>query len=141
MKIAYFDSICGAAGDMIIASMLDCGLDFNQLISELAKLPLDGYSLSKEQTSKHHIAATRFIVEIEETHSHRRLKDIEQIISDSSLKSKIKTQAIKIFNRLAEAEAKVHNTTVEPMCYFPGSRQYDVSAGGHAFLQSLHQHE
>ena len=113
MKIAYFDTICGAAGDMIIASMLDSGLDFDQLKSELAKLPLEGYTLRKEKTSKHHIAATRFIVEIEETHSHRRLRDIENIINDSSLKENIKTQAVKIFHRLAEAEAKVHGETID----------------------------
>ena len=43
MKIAYFDSICGAAGDMIIGSLLDCGLDLDDLSAELAKLDLKGY--------------------------------------------------------------------------------------------------
>ncbi|MCD6162298.1 MAG: nickel pincer cofactor biosynthesis protein LarC [candidate division Zixibacteria bacterium] len=113
MKIAYFDTICGAAGDMIIASMLNCGLDFERLKLELAKLPLDGYNLRKETTSRHHIAATRFIVEIEETHSHRRLKDIENIINDSSLKEKIKMQAVEIFRKLAKVEAKAHGETVD----------------------------
>jgi len=83
MKTAYFDMICGAAGDMIIASMLDSGLDFEKLKAELAKLPLSGYSLNVEKTSRHHISATKFNVEIEETHSHRRLNDIEQIINES----------------------------------------------------------
>ena len=76
MRIACFDLICGAAGDMIIASLLNAGLDFNKLKSELAKIPLDGYSLKTEKTSRHHISATRFDVIIEETHSHRGLEDI-----------------------------------------------------------------
>jgi len=113
MKTAYFDIICGAAGDMIIASMLDSGLDFEKLKAELAKLPLSGYSLNVEKTSRHHISATKFNVEIEETHSHRRLNDIEQIINESSLKDDIKAKSIKIFQRLAAAEAKVHGETIE----------------------------
>jgi len=113
MRIAYFDLISGAAGDMIIASMLDAGLDFDKLKSELAKIPLDSYNLQIDKTTRHHISATRFNVLIEETHSHRGLKDIEKIIDTSSLKDQIKTDAKKIFNRLAEAEAKVHGETIE----------------------------
>ena len=113
MKIAYFDIICGAAGDMIIASMLDSGLDFEKLKAELAKLPLAGYRLHTEKTSRHHISAAKFTVEIEETHSHRKLSDIENIINESGLKDEIKTKSKKIFHRLAAAEAKVHGETIE----------------------------
>jgi len=113
MRIAYFDLICGAAGDMIIASMLDAGLDFELLKSELAKIPLDGYSLKTEKTTRHHISATRFEVIIRETHSHRGLRDIEKIVDNSGLKDQVKSDAKKIFKRLAEAEAKVHGETIE----------------------------
>lgn len=113
MKIAYFDCICGAAGDMIIGSLLDCGLDLDDLSSELTKLNLKGYELTCNMTSRHHITATKFTVRINETHSHRGLKDIEKIIADSSLDEAIKTAAAGIFQRLARAEAKVHGETIE----------------------------
>ena len=113
MKIALFDIICGGAGDMIIASMLDCGLEFDRLKSELAKLPLSGYSLDIEKLSKHHISALKFNVNIEDKSSHRRLDDIEKIIDDSSLDDGIKSKSKKIFHRLAKAEAKVHGETIE----------------------------
>ena len=113
MKIAYFDSICGAAGDMIIGSLLDCGLDLDDLSAELAKLDLKGYELSCKITSRHHITATKFTVRINEMHSHRGLKDIERIVADSSLDDSIKSTAREIFLRLARAEAKVHGETVD----------------------------
>ena len=113
MKIAYFDSICGAAGDMIIASLLDNGLNFDDLRAELSKLPLDGYKLSATKVTRHHVTATYFQVDIEETHSHRKLADIEKIIDSSALSETVKINAKKIFGRLAEAEAKVHGETIE----------------------------
>jgi uncharacterized protein (TIGR00299 family) protein len=46
-------------------------------------------------------------------HSHRNLGDVKQIIEDSSLSAPVKEQSIEIFTRLAQAEAKVHRSTVD----------------------------
>lgn len=46
-------------------------------------------------------------------HEHRNLKDIEKIIDSSSLNENIKNISLKIFEKVAEAEAKVHNKTIE----------------------------
>ena len=43
---------------------------------------------------------------------HRNLKDIEQIISQSDLRPRVKALATKIFREIAKAEAKVHNKTM-----------------------------
>ncbi len=45
MRIAYVEPIGGAAGDMIIGSLLDVGLRFEDLRGELSRLPLGGYQL------------------------------------------------------------------------------------------------
>jgi len=113
MKIGYFDMICGASGDMIIGSLLDCGLDLADLKAELAKLKLEDYELTCEITSRHHITATKFTVHIKETHAHRGLKDIEKIIDNSELDPSIKATASEIFRRLARAEAKVHGEPLD----------------------------
>lgn len=47
------------------------------------------------------------------THSHRGLKEIRQIIQAASISQSAKDRAIKIFEALGAAEAKVHNTGVE----------------------------
>ncbi len=41
-------------------------------------------------------------------HVHRNLKDIEEIINSSDLNDRVKKLAIKMFIKIAEAEAKVH---------------------------------
>jgi hypothetical protein len=48
MKIGYFDTGCGASGDMIVASLLDAGLSVTRLKKELKKIPLTGYCVSEK---------------------------------------------------------------------------------------------
>jgi uncharacterized protein (TIGR00299 family) protein len=47
------------------------------------------------------------------SHSHRGLKEIRQIIHAASISQSAKDRAIKIFEALGAAEAKVHNTDIE----------------------------
>ena len=48
----------------------------------------------------------------EHHHPHRNLADIEKIINDSSLGSRVKSRALRIFSHIAEAEAAVHGKPV-----------------------------
>jgi uncharacterized protein (TIGR00299 family) protein len=116
MKVAYFDCFSGASGDMILGALLDAGLPLESLTGELSKLGLSHYNVGKTDVVKNGISASRAMVHVEQDHHrhhHRRLADITAIIEKSSLASDIKTDSLKIFKRLAEAEAKVHNTTPE----------------------------
>jgi len=47
------------------------------------------------------------------SHSHRGLKEIRQIIQAASISQSAKDRAIKIFEALGAAEAKVHNSDIE----------------------------
>ncbi len=46
-------------------------------------------------------------------HHHRSYKDIKAIIDQSTLEAPVKATALAIFDRVARAEAKVHQTTVD----------------------------
>jgi pyridinium-3,5-bisthiocarboxylic acid mononucleotide nickel chelatase len=115
MKIAYFDCFSGASGDMILGALMDAGLSLEILKTELAKLKLTHYDLNVEKIAKKGIAGSQAIVIVEEEHHHyhRHLADIRAIIENSDLETNIKEKSIDIFTRLAEAEAKVHQTTVD----------------------------
>ena len=52
-------------------------------------------------------------VAIKPEHVHRHLGDVLKIIYDSRLNDRVKERAAKIFSRLAEAEATVHNQPIE----------------------------
>ncbi len=112
MKIAYFNCMAGASGDMILGALLDAGLDFEHLKAELGKLPFSGYNLAITKTVKKGISATKFDVEIPHEHHHRGLNTIFNIIDDSTLDANIKEKSKSIFQRLGEAEAKIHNKSV-----------------------------
>ncbi|PID58677.1 TIGR00299 family protein [candidate division KSB3 bacterium] len=112
-KIAYFECFSGASGNMILAALLDAGLTAESLRNELDKLNLSGFELNVTRVTKHGITGTFVEVLTEESHAHRHLGHIVDILDNSRLDEKVKADAKRIFTRLAEAEARVHNTTVE----------------------------
>lgn len=113
MKIIYFDCFSGASGDKILGSLIDAGLSFDTLKNELEKLNVSGFSLSVEKVMKQSLSGTKLTVQTEEQKAHRHLKDIQHILEQSGLDQKIISKSLAIFGRLAEAEAKIHNTTPE----------------------------
>ncbi len=64
MKVAYFDCPSGAAGDMIMASLVDAGVPLPALRAELGKLPLEGWTISAREVRKGAFRATKVDVEI-----------------------------------------------------------------------------
>jgi len=138
MQILYYDCFCGISGDMNLGALLDLGVNENYLREELAKLYIqDEYELQIKKDCKNGITGTRVEVvlagqhaehvhkkHIHENnhehvqkhenhvhthqHQHRNLKDIENIIKNSSLSEKIQQISMDIFHKIAIAEAKVH---------------------------------
>lgn len=113
MSRIYFDCFSGASGDMIVGSLIDLGLPLDQLTRELQKLKLQNYSLSANKVVKAGLTATKFTVQAGHEHVHRNLYTIESLIRESELNDRIKDSATRIFVRLAEAEARVHGSTVD----------------------------
>lgn len=113
MKIAYFDCFSGASGDMILGALLAAGVPEDPFRAQLAQLGIGGYELSAQPVRKQGFAATQVKICVTEQAGHRHLHHIAKIIHDSKVSSAIKERAIRVFTRLAEAEAKVHGTTIE----------------------------
>jgi len=115
MKVAYFDCFAGASGDMILGALMDAGLDLEALKGELAKLHLSDYDIGCRKVLKRGISGSQAIISINggHHHHHRHLPDIQEIIDGSTLDESVRERGLAIFRRLAEAEAKVHHTTVD----------------------------
>ncbi|MEN8782598.1 MAG: nickel pincer cofactor biosynthesis protein LarC [Desulfobacterales bacterium] len=116
MKIAYFDCFAGASGDMILGALLDAGLTIERLREEISKLQLSHYELDVEKVVKKGIGGSQAHVTIDQDHHHhhhRHLSHIKDIIENSDLDAPIKEKSTEIFVRLAEAEARVHRSSVE----------------------------
>lgn len=115
MTVAYFDCFNGAAGDMIVASLIDAGADESTLREGLSSLAVAGYTLKIEKIRKQGFAATRFLVELDTTapQPHRHLADVVEIIRSGHLPDRVRQNSIEVFERLAKAEAQVHGTSVD----------------------------
>ena len=109
MKIAYFDCFSGAAGDMIVASMLDAGLDPVFLKEQLKTLGLKNLTLKISKVKRQHLSAAFFKPVFPKQSDSRNLQQITKIITESKISQKAKKTAISIFEKLAKAEAAVHN--------------------------------
>jgi len=111
VKSIHFDCFAGVAGDMILGALVDAGLSLDQLSAQLAKLKVTGFKLEANKVVKNGISGTKIEVITEEQKVHRHLRDITEIIEKSDLTENVKTGSADIFQTLAAAEAKVHNTT------------------------------
>ena len=110
--MVYFDCFAGVSGDMIIGALIDLGVDLDALNQQLSSLGLGGYEISTRAVQRSSIAATKFDVKIDQsTQPERTLAEISSIIAGSRLSDQCKARTTRVFERLAEAEARVHGTT------------------------------
>ena len=114
MKIAYIQPIGGASGDMLLGALVDAGLSFGLLQSELAKLPVDGYDIEVTQASRCEIRGTHLKVNLTDRTRYSpatllRTAELSDIDDD------ITSPAAAILRSLWRAEARVHGETEEDL--------------------------
>lgn len=124
---------------MNLGALLDLGVDEDHLRKELAKLPIEGYELRILKDMRKGISGTKIEVQTEhlpehhsdhkgirhdvadhlkhkherEHHHNRTFSEIKQMINTSRLTKDIKNLSISIFEKVATAEAKIHNKPVD----------------------------
>ncbi len=98
---------------MILGAMVAAGVDTGALKDQLSSLNVQGYSVEFQSVDRSGISATYARVQTPHEHAHRNLSDILKIIYESRLSDSVKSNAGKIFSRLTEVEARVHNESIE----------------------------
>lgn len=120
MKILYFNCFSGISGDMTLGALLDLGIDRKAFLDELDKLGVEGYEIIISNVNKNGISGTDVAVLLKDDahrhdimmcHKKRGLTEIEMIIDNSGLSDNVKAFSKKVYTEIAEAEARVHNTT------------------------------
>ncbi|MGA2234012.1 MAG: nickel pincer cofactor biosynthesis protein LarC [Terriglobales bacterium] len=132
MRIAYLDCFSGVSGDMFLGALVDAGVSPELLAETVAALDI-GARLEISRVVRGGISATKVDVYAngekdlpreafwqqqghDHAHKHSRgrgLNEIRRIIEKAPISSDAKRTAIKIFETLGEAEAEIHNTSVE----------------------------
>ncbi len=112
--IGYLDLPSGLSGDMLLGCLLDAGWTLARLRAAVEALNLpDEWSIEARSVMKGPLRATKADVSAAESLHGRHLEDVRSLIAAARLPDVVKDRAIAIFTRLAEAEAKVHGTTLD----------------------------
>jgi pyridinium-3,5-bisthiocarboxylic acid mononucleotide nickel chelatase len=140
-RVLYFDCFSGISGDMTLGAMLDLGLPIEELRSALGSLALPGVHIHADRVLRTGVSATKFTVHSHgdnqahdahghdhahgsghehhhdhheaSAHPHRSLPEIFGLIDRAALSSAGRDRAKALFQRLAEAEAAIHQMPVE----------------------------
>jgi hypothetical protein len=108
------DPIAGAAGDMLVAALLDVGADEAAVRAEIDALGLPGVQIETGRREKHAIVAKRFDVIVDEAGQPARdYAEIRRLLDARPLSPRTRLLAQRTFRVLAEAEAKVHRQPLE----------------------------
>lgn len=112
MRVAHFDCFSGLSGDMTLGALIDAGVDAAAIRAAIDSLQLP-VRLEIEKVRKSGFAATSVRVEAPQEERHRFLPEIEAMLQRGRLTDRQRDLALRIFRRLAEAEAAVHDLPVE----------------------------
>jgi uncharacterized protein (TIGR00299 family) protein len=114
MRHLYFDCFAGASGDMIVGALIDLGVEPELLKRGIEGLDLAGYRIEVSNVRRSTLSATKFDVLVDSlVQPARRIADIRKLVERASLSDWVKNESLRVFERLAAAEAKVHNTSPE----------------------------
>lgn len=114
MKVLLIDPFSGASGDMLLAALIDAGAPIDSVRDAVASMPeASAIAFDTERVDRGFISARRLVVDAPGHQPHRGLSDVLAIVERAKLDPGAASRAAETFKRLAEAEARVHGTTVE----------------------------
>lgn len=119
----HLDCPSGISGDMFCASLLDLGVPLSLFQEAVASLQLpEKVLLQTERSIRGGLTGTRFLVQEPGHHHHshdhghhhgRNWSEIRDLLKKSKLAPLVHDSALAMFQRVAEAEAKLHGVPVE----------------------------
>ena len=108
MMHAHFDCFSGISGDMILGAFVDMGVSTPWLTEMIRSLSIGEVDVVAQDVKKNAIGAKKISVLAKAASPARNYRDILRIIEDAALGDRVKTNAVDIFSRIADAEARIH---------------------------------
>jgi uncharacterized protein (TIGR00299 family) protein len=145
VRVAYFDTFSGIAGDMTVGALIDAGVPFEAVDRGLAPLGIEGYRLELGTRVRSGITARKFHVHGDghalhphthdaedrgeghghhelhghgaQPHPHRHYGEIREMLAKSPLPPGVRSRAQRIFHALAVAEGRVHDLPPDEVAF------------------------
>lgn len=111
----WVDASCGAAGDMILAALLDAGADRRAVEATLAAISAaagETISLELADVRRHGLRATLAVIAAAPSTAHRGLTEVLALLDGAGLPGPVRQLSARVFELLADAEARVHGIEV-----------------------------
>lgn len=108
MKTLWVDAGNGAAGDMLLAALLDAGAPVAAVRAGLARLAVEPVELVVAEVRRHGLRGCQVTVRAPESPVRRGPAEVSELIRRAGLPEPVTEFALATFHRLAEAEARVH---------------------------------
>jgi len=112
-RVAYLDCFSGIAGDMTLAALIDAGVPLTAIEERLGTLGVTGWRIVTRRVARSGIGALKLDVEIDPHQPERTWVSIKRTIEAAALPEGARERALRIFGRLAEAEARVHRIPLD----------------------------
>jgi pyridinium-3,5-bisthiocarboxylic acid mononucleotide nickel chelatase len=93
---------------MILGALIDAGAPESDVRTSLESLDLGGWSLEVSEVHRAGLRATRALVHVAEREAPRSYLDIVSLLEDSRVADRVRERALRIFELIASAEARVH---------------------------------
>jgi uncharacterized protein (TIGR00299 family) protein len=110
--VLWVDASSGASGDMLLGALLSAGVPLHVLQDAVDAVSPEPATLRVETVSRGGFAATRCHVDVTDSVQHRTWRDIRSLLLESPPGSgfgePVRDLALRVFERLAVAEAAVH---------------------------------
>ncbi|MFC6285436.1 nickel pincer cofactor biosynthesis protein LarC [Nocardioides sp. GCM10027113] len=106
----WVDASSGASGDMLLGALVGAGVPVEVLQRAVDAVSPEPVALRVERVQRGGLAATRCHVDIADSVHHRAWHDVRDLLVAAPLEEAVRALALRIFERLAVAEATVHGT-------------------------------
>lgn len=132
MRVAVLDAWSGVAGDMWVGALLDAGVPLAPLAAAVRSLQLPGVAIRASKVLRAGLTGTHFVVDVGGTagvftpiaaaaaplvggtgHGHRRLSDIERLVTRAELPAAVQADCLAVYRAIGTVEAAAHGCALE----------------------------
>lgn len=113
-RVAWIDASSGVAGDMLLGALSDAGASLEGMQAAVDAVIPSSVRLSRTEVTRCGMRAARIQVEaLAEDQPHRTWQSVRGLLEEAVLPDRVRSAALEVFGRLAEAEGRVHRLPTE----------------------------